>query len=54
MSNKQKQRGKSFENQTDRSSQNQTQNNRQEIPDYSTKSQNQKPEMKKDSHGSHC
>lgn len=47
MNNKQKQ--KSYEN---RQGQNngQTQNVRQEIPDYGTKSQSQKPESGKDCH----
>ncbi len=54
MSNKQK--NKSFENRQEQSRQNlnQTHNNRQEIPEYGSKSQNQKPEMKKDCHGGHC
>ena len=52
MSNKQKQNDKSFEN---RSGQNRPQSGKnQEIPDYGTKSQNQKPEMEKDHRSGRC
>lgn len=50
MSNKQK--NKSFENRQEQNRQNQ--NYRQEIPEYGSKSQNQKPEMKKDCRGGYC
>lgn len=50
MSNKQK--NKSFENRQEQNRQNQ--NYRQEIPEYGSKSQNQKPEMKKDCRDGHC
>lgn len=54
MSNKQKH--KSFENRQDQNHQNMnhSQNVRQEIPDYSSKSQNQKPEMEKDHRSGRC
>ncbi len=54
MSNKQKH--KSFENRQNQNQQNcnHNQNVRQEIPDYGSKSQNQKPEMEKDHHSGRC
>lgn len=54
MSNKQKH--KSFENRQNQAQQkmDRSQNLRQEIPDYGTKSQNQKPEMDKDHHSGRC